>query len=292
MRLVVFVLLGACATGTRAEQDVPDGGGQGPRPDARVGTTPDAPGVPPIDAPTTSGAAALLVTEVVLAPTGGEFIEISNPTSQSIDLATYYLADTGVYFRLPAGAPTVDTNDFVVRFPAGATITPGAVVTIAVDTAANFQTAYGAAPTFSIASGTMTSIAASGVATLTNGGEPIVLFTWDGGDLVRDVDLVLAGAPSATNQLTDKSTQAFDGPDGDSTSSAYSTDARTIAPQPTAPNAGTSTKRIALETGFELQTGGGNGIAGDDETSEDTASTWDTTFTAPTPGTIPTTLLP
>lgn len=48
----------------------------------------------------------------------------------------------------------------------------------------------------------------------------------------------------------------------------------------------------ALETGFEQQTGAGNGLTGDDETSENTAMTWDTTFTLPTPGTVPTGLLP
>ena len=283
MRFVTFVLLGACATGARVADEGPDAGGQGPRPDAPVGSQPDAPDEPPpIDAGAT--AAALLVTEVVLAPTTGEFVEITNPTSQTVDLSTYYLTDSGTYFRLPAGAVTVDAADFIVKFPDGATIAPGAVITVALDTVANFQTVFGAAPTFSVASGTMTPIAASGVATLTNAGEPVILFSWAGTGLVRDVDILLAGVPSAANQLEDKSGVVVAG-------SAYATDARTIAPQASAPNTGSSTKRIALETGFEVQTGAGNGIAGDDETSENTASTWDTTFTAPTPGTLPAGLL-
>jgi hypothetical protein len=188
--------------------------------------------------------------------------------------------------------PTVDTSDFIVRFPAGATIAPGGVVTVASDTAANFQTVYGAPPTFSIASATMTSVAAVGTPTLTNGGEMVVLFQWDGqSDLVDDVDLFIAGVPTAANTFVDKSGQAFDGPDTGSTTTAYGTDARTIAAQPTAPASGLSTKRIAKETGHEVQNGSGNGIVGDDETSEDTASTWDTTFTAPTPGSVPNGLL-
>ena len=284
MRLVGFVLLGACATGTRVADEAPDAGGQGPRPDAPDSSQPDAPdNPPPIDAPGAS-AAALLVTEVVLAPTTGEFVEIANPTSQPVDLSTYYLTDSGKYFRLPGGTVAVDPSDFIVKFPDGATIAPGAVITVALDSVASFQTLYGVAPTFSVASGTMTPVATSGLATLTNAGEPVILFAWAGSGLVRDVDILLAGVPSATNQLEDKSGVVVAG-------SAYAPDARTIAPQASAPNAGASTKRIALETGFEVQTGAGNGIAGDDETSENTASTWDTTFTAPTPGTLPAGLL-
>src|SRR5262245_65413827 len=35
----------------------------------------------------------LLITEFVVAPTNGEFIEIFNPTAGSIDLSHYYLTD-------------------------------------------------------------------------------------------------------------------------------------------------------------------------------------------------------
>jgi hypothetical protein len=293
--LAGFLILGGCATGGHVDE-APDAA---PRPDALGGTV-DGPVAPDVDAPTTpidapppAGAAALLLTEVVLAPSTGELVEIANPTSQTVDLSTYYLSDSGAYFRLPAGAPTVDQSDFIVRFPAGATIAPGAVITVALDTAANFQAVYATAPTFSVAGGTMTSIAASGVPNLTNAGELVVLFQWNGqADVVRDVDLMIAGVPSVANGLLDKSAMGFDGPDADSTTTAYGADARTIAAQPTAPAAGKSTKRIALETGHEVQTGGGNGIAGDDETSEDTGATWDTLYTAPTPGVVPAGLLP
>jgi hypothetical protein len=139
----------------------------------------------------------------------------------------------------------------------------------------------------------MMTIVANGVPSLTNAGEPMVLFQWDGaGDLVHDVDIVLAGIPAATNLLTSKSGVTIDGPDADTTATAYATDARTLAAQATTPASGKSTKRIARETGHEVQSGAGNGITGDDETSEDTGSTWDVTYTLPTPGTVPTGLLP
>jgi hypothetical protein len=232
-----------------------------------------------------------LLTEVVLAPSGGELVEIANPSDQPVALAPYYLADTGDYFRVPAGA-TAGASDFIVTFPAGATIPPKAAITVALGTAAAFQTTYGVAPTYSIADGTMTAVAVSGTPSLTNGGELVALFYWAGdSDLVRDCDLVLVGTPTTANGLVDKSGVALDGPDADSTATAYAADARTLAAQPSAPASAQSTKRIALEPGNEVQAGAGNGLTGDDETTENTAATWDTTFTAPTPGTLPSGLL-
>ncbi|MDB4962763.1 MAG: uncharacterized protein JWP01_2762 [Myxococcales bacterium] len=277
-------------SGSDAALDAP----RGPVIDAPAGTAIDAPDASPmVDAPSGGTALPLLLTEVVLAPSAGEFIEIANPGSSPVDLSSYYLTDAGGYFRLPGGPPTLEAGDFIVRFPATAMIPAKGVITIALDTAASFTTAYGAAPTYSLASGTMTMVVTNGVASLTNGGELIALVRWDGtSDLVRDVDIVIAGAPTVANGLVDKSGITLDGPDSDTTATAYKTDARTVAAQATAPASGRSTKRTALETGYETQTGAGNGLTGDDETSENTAMTWDTTFTLPTPGTVPTGLLP
>ncbi len=267
--------------------------------------TPDAPASPPADAAVQppqmdapggggGGPTALLLTEVVLAPSTGEFVEIVNPGSTAVDLSTYYLSDNGNYFRLPAGAPTLDTGDFIVKFPAGAMIPARGVITVALDTAASFTTVYAAAPNYSIASGSMTMVTSNGVATLTNTGELIALFRWDGqADLVKDVDLVLVGAATAANGLVDKSAVALDGPDMGTSTTSYASDARTLAVQPSTPASGKSTKRLATEVGHETQSGGGNGILGDDETSENTAVTWDSTaFGAPTPGIVPAALLP
>jgi hypothetical protein len=223
----------------------------------------------------------LLLTEITLTPTGAEFIEITNPGPQPVDLTNYYLSDNGNYFKLPLGAPAISQGDFIVQFPAAATIAAGGVITIATGSAAAFTTAYAAAPTYSIADATMLQTVITGTPSLTDGGEIVVLFEWDGTSmLVKDVDIMLAGAPSAINGLVSKSgvTQG---------ASTYATDLETLANQASAPVAGTSTKRIAAEAGHETQIGAGNGIFGDDETSEDTAATWDSAFTAPTPGTIP-----
>lgn len=282
---MVLVILAACAKGTSFSPDAAPGG-DGPAGDGS-GDDVDA---NPADGPAgTTG--ALFVTEVMLAPSTGEFIEIANPTDELIDLSNYHLTDSGNYFRVPVAA-TVDATDFIVKFPPGATIAAKSVITVALDTTANFQTLHGMAPTYSIASGTMTSVVANGIAQLTNAGELVVLFYWDGErDLIRDVDLVLAGVPTPANGLVDKSGVAIDGPDGDSTTSVYAADARTITVQGAAAGSGMSTKRIANETGNEVQNGSGNGLTGDDETSETTSATWDTTFSTPTPGAVPAAVL-
>lgn len=270
--------------------------------DARAGGNPadgpaaDAPARLPADGPSGNGLTgpALLLTEVVLAPSTSEFVEIFNPGAAAVDLSSYFLSDNGTYFRLPAGAQTLDTADFIARFPAGASIPSHGLITVALDTAASFTSAYGVAPTYALSGGAMITVAANGIPSLTNTGELIVLFQWDGtSDLVKDADMVLVGAPTASNGLVDKTAIALDGPDPGSATSTYAADARTLVGQGSTPAAGKSTKRIALEAGHEVQGGTGNGVAGDDETSEATSATWDASgFTVPTPGSIPTALQP
>lgn len=286
-RPLVLVAVAACARGGAGAPDgsAVDAPRDGAGPDARADAT--------IDAPPGGAPVPLLLTEVVLSPDGAEYVELANPTTGAVALGGYYLSDHGAYFRVPAGAPAVDATDFIVKFPAGAVIGPKAVITVAISTAAAFQTAYGVAPAYSIGSATMTPVSTNGIASLTNGGELIALFYWDGAsDLVRDVDLVLAGVPAAANGLIDKSGVALDGPDADTAPTAYAADARTMPLQPSAPGSARSTKRIALEAGHEVQGGAGNGLTGDDETSEDIAATWDTAFTPPTPGALPAGLFP
>ncbi|MDB4952476.1 MAG: putative extracellular deoxyribonuclease [Myxococcales bacterium] len=242
------------------------------------------------DAPIQQATTPLLLSEVVLVGSGKEYIEIVNPTTAPVDLSQYYVSDNGNYFKLPLGVATAMANnfsgDFIAKFPAGSTIDAHGVVTVAIGTAALFTTTYGVAPTYSIADATLT-VLASSTPSLTDTGEIVVLFQWDGyAPLVKDVDMVLAGVPTPANAVVSKSGVSQSG-------AMYATDANTLPAQATAPAAGKSTKRLMLETGHETQLNSGNGIDGDDETSEQTTTTWDTTamFGAPTPGAVPTALL-
>jgi len=238
----------------------------------------------------------LLLCEVVLDPTDGEFIEIANPGSSAVNLDDYYLSDDEEYALLPGAsgagpAPSIHSSDFIVQFPAGTSIPAGGVIVVAVD-GAGFESEYGSKADFEIKgtdTGTTDMIAtdAGGGVTLTNGGELAVLFFWDGAsDLVKDVDMANIGQPTNPNDIGDKSSVSVDGPDAGTAASTYQNDAVTMPEQDDEPGDGESTKRIALE-GSNETTGSGNGITGDDETSEDIAVTWDndSTFTAPNPGT-------
>jgi hypothetical protein len=298
LALATIGLLGsACATGGMPAQPGADAS------DEKDAANPaDGTGQPPADAPSDgptaqpdappASSAALLLSEVATQPAGAELIEIVNPGNTPVDLSNYYLADHGNYFRIPSSTAVVDSADFIVKFPSNATIPAHGVVTVAIDTAALFTSAYGVPPTFAIKGGTMVPIVTNGTASLTNGGELVVLFYWDGtSDLVRDVDMIIVGVPTAGNGLIDKSGYGVDGPDPGNTPSTYVTDARTLVAQATAPGAGVSTKRLNLETGHEVQNGSGNGLMGDDETSENTVMSWDTSYTAPTPGVVPAALL-
>ncbi len=263
-------------------------------PDGAV-VSPDAMIVPPDAAAPILG--HLLLSEVVVTPTSGEYVEIYNPTSVAVDLSNYYLSDDQEYAMLPGlngatAAPTINNSDFIVQFPAGSSIAAGQAITVAVQ-GSGFITTFAVDPTYSISlnagSATpMIAILGDLAPTLTNSGESIVLFSWDGmSDLVQDIDCLNVGSPSAGNSLISKTGLSVDGPDADDIASTYLDDALTIpanlaSPQslPNAPYE--STKRVLLEAMNEVETGG-NGIIGHDETSENIGVTWDSTFTPPTP---------
>ena len=242
----------------------------------------------------------LLITEI--APLDmTEFIEIYNPTPSTVDLSSYHLSDVNDYWQLAGHvAGSVGStivlldSDFVVKFPPGATLAPGAVAVIAIN-GPIFQAAFGVLPNFTIlvpvvGSASMVEVVPNPTpqnTLLTDAAEMVVLFTWDGAsDLVRDVDLVVAGkAPSAANAPAAKLT--VDGPDADLIATPYGTDADTIADMVKDAASTESYKRITLEGVFETRAGTGNGITGHDETSEQQTMTWDSGSSPETPGVIP-----
>ncbi len=252
----------------------------------------------------------LVLTEIALSTNKREFIEIYNPGTTAQDLSNYYLSDDSDYALLPgtfgAGpAPYINaTYDFIGKFPDGASIAAGGVAVVAMRYQ-GFEEKYGQAPDFAFLEVTDASKAMVDPGTdagaqligtnvqLSNDSEGIVLFYWDGeSDLVADVDMVTAGKnPASYNRLADKTGLSVDGPDTDADTSTYADDSPSGEDWEIRSDAwnGTSHKRIAMEAdGEEDQTGGGNGITGDDETSEKYSLTWDEpSFTAPTPGTIP-----
>ncbi|TFB13431.1 T9SS type A sorting domain-containing protein [Candidatus Marinimicrobia bacterium MT.SAG.4] len=231
----------------------------------------------------------LLLSEIVVTPTEGEFVEIYNPGTIVVDLTNYYVTDatnqsTPLYYYnivLQNGTSGgASTSDFNARFPSGATIDPGEFQTVALNGAVDFNTTYGVMPTYELLDSDagipdMLEAESGSIGTgggLSNGDEVVILYYWDGvSDLVADIDYLNYGG---NNEQVDKTGVMRDGPDGGAETSTYADDTP-IADQPQADthSSGASVQRIDFTEGTEVQSGG-NGAFGSDETSENTDLTW------------------
>jgi hypothetical protein len=250
----------------------------------RVGTLPPPPTV------------KLLITEIVITPTDGEYVEIYNPSSDSVNLSNYYLTDAtfqggNVYYYqvVEGGGGGGGFGDFNARFPDGAMIAPGEYQTVALAGDSAFFATYGVLPTYELYEDGHAVPAdvpdmreavpgsVNGQGGLTNGDEVVILYNWDGeSDLVVDIDYLLynSNSPIANNEFVDKTGVRIDGPDADTDSSEYQPDTPE-ANQRSAPNHsfGFSLQRVDMTEGAQV-TSGGNGVDGRDETSEDLDNTF------------------
>jgi len=246
----------------------------------------------------------LLLSEIVVTPTAGEFIEIYNPNNEAVELGNYYLTDAtfagngSYYYNIVTGGSAGGGSnfDFHARFPEGASIQPGEYQTVALAGDLNFYNSYGATPTYELyedgnsapqdAPNMREALPGSinNQGTLTNDDEVVILYFWDSAsDLVDDVDYLIyddAGLPP--NEAVDKTGVAIDGPDPGTAPSAYLNDTP-IAGQVPAPVAGIgfSTHRIDFSEGNQTVSGG-NGVTGGDETSENLNATF-TSASLPSP---------
>jgi hypothetical protein len=246
------------------------------------------------------GATHLLLTEVKSGPDPREFIEIFNPTCADVVLDDYYLSDDPGYPLLPSWgtpAPNPGSFDAVLRFPPGSVLASNTALVVARD-GVEFAAAFGFGAAFSITNPADMTIVASGAMpdmAISNDGDPVVLFEWDGeADLVRDVDLVIAGdAPPEPRRLVAKQALApdgIDGPDDGDATTAYESDAMSLPAMQVRDATIGSYQRVEGE-GTSEEPAGGNGITGHDETSEDTTMTWEQVVDSePTPGTVPSSL--
>ena len=242
----------------------------------------------------------LLLSEIAVTPSEGEFVEIHNPTGAVIDLSDVYLSDATFasggtfYYNVVLGdGGGGGFGDFNARFPDGASIAAGEYQTVAMTGSDNFLAEYGVVATYELVddAGAVDDVPAMREATagsidvaatsFLSSGEVAVLYSWDGAsDLVQDLDYAVWGDK---NEAVDKSGVAVDGPDGDSDASTYLDDTATAGQDTVASDshaAGNSWQRVSLNEGTETKTDG-NGIYGDNETSENTSLTW--RETTPTP---------
>jgi len=226
----------------------------------------------------------LLLTEICVTPTAGEFIEIFNPTGAPVPLDDYYITDITDYYNIVNSAPGFTnqySTDFVASFPPGSIIDPGEYQVIAVYSG-NFITEYGIVPNYCLQgadcprmNATLGFIGNSVNGMLTNIHETAVLFQWNGvTDLISDVDMVWWGDDDAYR--VNKTGVSIDSEfDGDGTSDNYKTDASTYPLILNGPhNMGDSFKRSNISGEPEEVSSGGNGISGHDETTENLTASW------------------
>jgi len=230
----------------------------------------------------------LLLTEICVTPTAGEFIEIHNPTQNQVPLGDYYLADITDYYNIVNSVPGFDQSgdyDFVAGFPAGAAIAPGEYQVMAGDSG-EFKAQYGFVPTYCLLGSDCpgmddTKGFIGNTPTLTNGHETVVLFHWDGAsDLVADVDIAWWGDDGAYR--VDKSGVSIDSEfDGNGAQSSYNADASSYPPIHSGPHdQGKSYRRVEPYAESQEVDNGGNGITGHDETTENLTLSWNFTEVA------------
>jgi hypothetical protein len=257
----------------------------------------------------------LLISEISVTPTASEFVEIFNPTTNTINLSNTYLfnatfnptTDGGCRYYTPQDPPGTcgsAFSDFHLQFPPGASIAPSEAQVIALVGAPNYCTVFncsgGALPNYEIpAPGiddpSVTNMlgvwdpnvnifpdgGAQSLGFLTNAGEDVILYSWSGSTpTVQDVDYVVYGT----------------GPRSDKTGTlTYLPDTPTASQVPASLDAGPgsialmSIQRVCLNEGAETSSNG-NGITGHDETSENLLNTFrlrDKTPKIVAPGSVP-----
>lgn len=251
--------------------------------------------------------AHLLITEIRVTPSQGEFIEIHNPGGTSVPLDDIYISDATYannsvyYYKTPTGDRALfgggANNDFTARFPVGASIAGGAYVTVALSGSANFNSTYGKLPDYELfedgdvntitdvpdmreaASGSIhkgTATVVSGYsyvngAGFTNGGEMVVLYSWDqnAASPVKDLDYVIWG--NTTYGVSKNGVAGYN-------SETLLASQKFITPTHAAT---ASWQRATLVETSEVATGG-NGVDRHDEMSEDLDQSF--VESVPTPG--------
>ncbi len=223
----------------------------------------------------------LLLSEIVVTPTDGEFVEIYNPNGSALDLSNVYLTDAtyaggSVYYYqiVSGGGGGGSFGDFNARFPDGASIAAGEYQTIALAGSDGFFATYGVNPTYELyedglsadAIPDMREAVAGSINNqggFSNSGEVVILYQWDGIDtIVTDLDYVVWGDKAEAVDKTGVSTYQSD----TAIANQDVVDAGGHA-------SGSSWQRDDLSEGSEVNTNG-NGAGGHDETSENLSITW------------------
>lgn len=221
----------------------------------------------------------LVFTEVVLTPSDGEYVVISNPTGSPVLMGNYYITDgtdsvnDKYYFNLPDSSNFMESSstDFMARFP-DTSLASGESLILNLARLSDYVATYGSNPDLTLKDDMLPAIigestfGSSPYAKLNEvTGESLVLFYWDQTDsVVQDIDYLVWGADSASASsfMVDKS--AVPGYQNDTP----------ISNQSFAANHVVGEKLIRNSDEGSETSSGGNGITGHDETSENLNTTW------------------
>jgi hypothetical protein len=220
----------------------------------------------------------IYIEEIVLQPSAGEYVLITNPTLNTVELSDYYLTDATdkvsnkYYYNLPSGIDcwSGSSTDFIARFP-DMSIGAGASLILSMARTGDYEATYGMTPDLALKDDMLnaidgqTTIGGSPNVKLDNTAESLILFYWDGNsNSIQDVEYLIWGTDysTASAYMIDKTGIG-----------SYHNDTA-INNQSFMPTHLDGFKLIRThDEGLEL-TSGGNGFTGHDETSEDFAETW------------------
>ena len=223
----------------------------------------------------------LLISEVATTNDDKEFIELYNPSATSYALDNVYVSNIATYYDHTAWS-SVPSPDFVVRFPTGSVIEGGGFIVMSLQDATKFHEFYGMYPDFDFEASDTNAPAMlmSDPSQKIEDNGMIVVFEWDGTrDLIRDHDYV----------LTDKTDHAMNKTGVTMGASTFMPETPKAMQVPSKkPKDGESIARCdtAELTETDLM---GNGVDGDEETSEDFEAAF-RKVTTPTPGMAPATV--
>ena len=223
----------------------------------------------------------LIFNRITIIPDNAEFVSIYNPTEQTINLSDYYITDNPSsidYYNLPedtnSGAIdnwSVTPFHFIARFPSGVTIEPSESLILSFHTDEIFNSYYGYYPDLSLfedmldlnESGTIScdADACPALNLIDDSQEALLLFYWDQqSNIVKDVDYFIWGGDNNAIDKTGIGEYSSDTPLENQEYQSSHEEGYTFI-------------RTDLSEGSETSASG-NGITGDDETSENLNSTW------------------
>ena len=229
----------------------------------------------------------IIFQTIITNPDDAESISIFNPTSNSIDLSDYYISDAEYrligknYYNLPSGDNfwSGSARDFIVKFPENTMIESGESLIIGINNQSIFESYYGFQADFTILDDMLNVVGNENTIgdspDLFDNYESLILFKWDGNQnsLVQDIDYfywgIIAALPSYGVDKTGVSSYQPDTP--------FDIQENNII-HDNLPDDGECFARISSdesgETGSEDNILG-NGITGDDETSEVFNISWE-----------------